>query len=436
MPHLDNNEVYCDEVQEVMGKIPSYVIRSGSALIFIIITFIIIGAYFFTYHEVVTAPILITTYNTPAILEAKVAGQIEKLFVYDEQIVERGQRIGIIRSTLNYDHLCALENQLAILDQPFCWNDHINDFSLNSGFVLGELQSHYTSLQKIWTQYQNYMTKNYLPIKLKLLEEQIGKQKEINFKQLQQLKLQEKDLSLSQLSYQRDSLLYFNEKDVITAVEHEKSLQLLIQKHAAFKGFENALKSNEATLLKLKESKVDLQLQFENEIEQHHLALHENYQLLRASIDNWKDRYLIVTPIKGKITFTNFWNTNQVIKSNERLATVIPTTKTKIIARAMIAPANLGKVEKGQLVYIKLSGYPFMEYGMLKGIIKSISLVPEKNAFVAQIELSGGMNSTYKQKLKFVQEMDGTAEIVTKKVRLIYLIINPLKALLDKRINY
>jgi len=72
-----------------------------------------------------------------------------------------------------------------------------------------------------------------------------------------------------------------------------------------------------------------------------------------------------------------------------------------------------------------------MEFGMLKGRVRSISLVPEANGYIAEIELSEGMTSSYRENLKFIQQMNGSAEIVTKEMRLITRLINPLKAFLD-----
>ena len=69
---------------------------------------------------------------------------------------------------------------------------------------------------------------------------------------------------------------------------------------------------------------------------------------------------------------------------------------------------------------------------MLKGRIRSISLVPGEKGYVADIDLEDGMTSSYKENLKFIQQMDGTAEIVTKDLRLIYRFINPLRALFDE----
>ena len=144
-----------------------------------------------------------------------------------------------------------------------------------------------------------------------------------------------------------------------------------------------------------------------------------------------EEKYLVTSPIKGKLTFTTIWSINQEVTTGELIATVIPHLQTAIIAKAFIPPSGFGKVEIGQTVNIKLSGFPYMEFGLLKGNIRSISLVPGSKGYVAEIELSKGMTTTYRENLKFIQQMDGTAEIITKKMRLIVRLVNPLKALID-----
>ena len=86
----------------------------------------------------------------------------------------------------------------------------------------------------------------------------------------------------------------------------------------------------------------------------------------------------------------------------------------------------------GQKVHMKLSGFPYLEFGILKGTVSSISLVPEKEGYIAGIDLDDGMTTSYQQQLKFIQQMDGTAEIITKKMRLITRLINPLKVFFKK----
>ena len=73
-----------------------------------------------------------------------------------------------------------------------------------------------------------------------------------------------------------------------------------------------------------------------------------------------------------------------------------------------------------------------MQYGVLKGKISSVSQVPGEGGFRADIELTGGMTSTYREKIRFIHEMDGTADIITGDSRLIFRFIKPLKALVNK----
>jgi hypothetical protein len=40
------------------------------------------------------------------------------------------------------------------------------------------------------------------------------------------------------------------------------------------------------------------------------------------------------------------------------------------------------------------------------------------------------MTSTYSEKIRFIHEMDGTADIVTKDIRLINRFINPIRTIL------
>ncbi len=53
--------MHCDEVQEVMGEIPSWIVRWGITVIFAIVVALIIGSHFFYYPDVVKTDIRITT---------------------------------------------------------------------------------------------------------------------------------------------------------------------------------------------------------------------------------------------------------------------------------------------------------------------------------------------------------------------------------------
>jgi HlyD family secretion protein len=83
-------------------------------------------------------------------------------------------------------------------------------------------------------------------------------------------------------------------------------------------------------------------------------------------------------------------------------------------------------------VNIKLSGYPYLQYGMVRGIVKSKSLVPTGDAYVIEIELPDGLKTLYDTNLEFTQNMQGTAEIITENIRLLQKIVNPFRYMVSK----
>jgi HlyD family secretion protein len=84
------------------------------------------------------------------------------------------------------------------------------------------------------------------------------------------------------------------------------------------------------------------------------------------------------------------------------------------------------------LVNIKLSGYPYLEYGIVRGIVKSKSLVPSGDAYVIDIALPNGLTTLYGKPLDFTQNMQGTAEIITEDIRLLQKIVNPFRYMISK----
>ncbi|MGE5457115.1 MAG: hypothetical protein ACM3RX_02040, partial [Methanococcaceae archaeon] len=282
---------------------------------------------------------------------------------------------------------------------------------------------------KIKNNFTNYLKQNLIPQKILLLKKQADKQSEYHQTLLKQRDIQQKDMVLSGKAFARDSTLYNHQ--TISESDYERSGQSLLIKKSAIIGFEASLKNTESSILQLQASCVELEMQHEKELAQYRLELEDAWQNLENAVHQWEERYLIMSPVNGKISFTSVWSENQEIKTGELIATVIPEKKTSIIAKAIVPTTGFGKVEVGQRVNMKLSGFPYMQFGMLKGRIRTISMVPEEKGYVAEIELTEGMTSSYRENLKFIQQMDGTAEIITKDLRLIYRFINPLRALLD-----
>lgn len=176
-----------------------------------------------------------------------------------------------------------------------------------------------------------------------------------------------------------------------------------------------------------------LELQKLQEQNTYEIQIDELLESFKSQLAKWKQTYLIIAPIDGNVTYNKVWSVNQTVSAGEIIATVIPENQTKIIGKIDIPSVGMGKIKLGQKVNIKLDNYPYMEFGMLRGNIKTISLVPveaEKGIFyTAEVELPSNLVSNYGKKIPFSQNLTGTAEIITEDVRLLERFLNPLKSL-------
>jgi multidrug efflux pump subunit AcrA (membrane-fusion protein) len=430
MPEIVKHEIRSPELQDVMSEIPGRFLRWGLFLFFAIIVAILGVTWFINYPDVVTAPVTITTYNSPAPLVAKSGGKIEKLIVDNGEDVSTDQPVAIIENTAQYEDILSLVAFLDTLEGNQDWQNDVKKYSPPEELSIGEVQTSYSRFLTYFFQFREYVRQSYIHSKLKLLDQQIRKQNEYTAELLNQEKLSEEDLNLVLRSYERDSVLYYSKLHSVTLSEYERSKQALIQKKSAHRSLRASIKNNESTALKMKETRLDLLVQLDKELHQYKLDLDDSFKMLSLAIDQWKEKYLIKSPVKGRITFTSYWNINQVIKAGEILATVIPDDPSRIIVRANVPVSGLGKVKTGQEVNIKLAGFPYMEYGVLKGKISTLSLVPAGDYYIAEIDLVNGLRSTYGINLGFINEMTGTADIITDKSRLVFRLIKPLRSLL------
>jgi HlyD family secretion protein len=429
MSEITNQPVHSEEVQEIMSFIPNQVIRWGLTVIFSVFSILVIGSYYFKSPEIIRAPMVLTTKNPPVSLISKSTGKIDRLFVADGEMVEERGNIALINNPTDFEHYLILKKELTACFRMADWDKQVFAFDLSEHLTLGELQGSYGPFVKSRNNFKHYLTQNFLPQKIGLINKQIVKQEEYYQTLISQMKIQQHDLVLSEKSFIRDSLLYV--KRTTSEAEYDKSRQVFLSKKSAFIGYEAVLRDTESTILEMQSNRVELQMQHEKELSEFRLALDESKQNLENAIHQWEEKYLVISPIKGKLTFTSIWSVNQEVKTGELIATIIPLEPSAIIAKAVIPPSGFGKVEMGQRVNLKLSGFPYMEFGMLKGVIRSVSLVPDSRGYIAEIELSEGMTSSYRENLKFIQQMDGTAEIITKEMRLITRLINPLRAFFD-----
>jgi len=423
-----NIEIHNEEVREIMKEIPGSIIRWGLAIIFLIFISIIIGSYFFQFKEIVSAPLVITTTNPPAPIISKASGRITRWFVSDGQLVNKGDYIALIKNSTNLEDFYRAEEIILYLDSTEI-KDNLES-TMPEKLILGELQEMYNQLYNNRVNYNNYLHENFIPQKIGLLRQQMLKQEQHYQLSQQQKKMMEQELEIARKGLERHQSLL--NKGGVSESQIEDAKARVIQSERGYINFIASLKSAEINKINQERSLLELQEQHHKNMAQFEMNISNSIQSLKNQFKNWRDNYLLLAPIAGMATLTTYWSENHVISAGERLATVVPVDNSIIICRAIVPSSGIGKVKIGQQVNIKLTGYPYMEHGMLTGEVSTISLVPEKEGYILEIRLNDGMMSSYSEQFKLVQEMDGTAEIIADEMRMIYRFINPLKMLFDK----
>ena len=87
-------ELRSEEVQDILGRVPSWIVRWGTIVILVIVGILLAGGWLFRYPDIKSAGIEVTTEHPPYTLMARSTGKIEKLFVTDTQ--------GVVKSTVPF----------------------------------------------------------------------------------------------------------------------------------------------------------------------------------------------------------------------------------------------------------------------------------------------------------------------------------------------
>ncbi len=436
MPQRTN--FYSEEAQTILGKTPSWVVRWGITVVFAIFVGILLGCCIIKYPDMVEAPAVITIVNPPADLIAHIEERIDSLCVTNGQIVERGELVAVLHNSADWHDVLRVAGQLDTSKLLPCETQIAADW-LDADYALGELQSVFADYQSRCRDYRHYLATNHIATQKRLLSEQIAKNREYYAKLEQQHTLLNEDLAYRRRSLVRDSMLL--SEAVISAADYETTAQSYLSKQNSKAGFEASLTSTELQIIQQEQQHVELSIQQENEIAEYERVIHQSRQQLSAQIAQWRQQYMLEAPVAGRVSLVGYWSEHQEVYAGDKLASILPECTTEVIGRLQVPSAGFGKVQVGQMVHVKLNGYPYMEFGVLRGVIRSLSAVPEQVqtqngaaiVYYAEVLFPQGMKTSYNRELPMIQHMDGSAEIVTEDLRLIERFIHPIISLFKNR---
>jgi HlyD family secretion protein len=370
----------------------------------------------FPYPEEIDCKFMITSSNPPIQIFSQATGQIS-LYVKDKEIVKKEQILAYILNPADLQDVLWMEKQLDSLTIGNPVNLKLSDRKL------GELIPTFLELVKSFDEYYYYIQLDLIPQKIIKLKQQLGTT--LNRKNLlmSQLNIFENDFGLTKKQYSRDSLLFI--KGVISVADLEDSKSRLYQKQNTWIDANVNYKNDLIQIDQIQSTLLDLETEHQNQTRDLKDNILKNRELVQNQIKDWKKKYVFISPHNGITSFSVLWSNNQWVNVGDPIMTILPEDEEKIIGRMEIPIQRSGKVHAGQDLMLKLSNYPYMEYGVIFGKIKSISLVPYQENYLAEIEIPS-LITNYKDTIPFNQQMEGTASIIVKDVSLFGRFMQPV----------
>jgi multidrug resistance efflux pump len=425
-------ELHSDEVQEILGKPPRRIVSLGIILLFILVTLVFFVSWLFKYPDVIVSEITVTTENVPANLVAKSSGKITGLYVDDKEQVDKGQIIAVIENTAATADVLTLKGILRTMASDH-WLDNSLLDQLNKGsFVLGEIEPSFALFRSKLEEYIKYSELDYSEKKIASIENQIVYIKNLIIQIQKQVSIQNEDLCITKRQFLRDSTL--NIQKFLSIADVEKSKMNLLQKSYTVENAKSSLMNAQIQYSQLEQQVLELRLERSSKNEDYELSLKQYLSNLNAAIALWDQKYVLNSPVAGRVTFSRIWSIHQNVAAGDLVVTIIPSCQGKIIGILKFPLAGSGKVKPGQKVNVRFTNYPDIEFGMVIGTVEKIALVPNEKTYLAEVVFPNGLVSNYGKKLMLLPEMTGSAEIITEDMRLIERFFNPMKSLFKQHL--
>lgn len=414
MLEIKEIELRSEEVQEILTRVPHWMIRWGNVVVLLLLFLVLLVSWFVKYPDIIATEIVITTQIPPEKLIARTSGKIEAILINDKETISKNTPLAVIENAANYNDVFLLKSIV----------DTINldktsfPFHLLKATQLGEVESSFALFQKEYiaddlnSKLQPYKVENnaqnyegqQLKERLILLEAQ----KEIT---QNELVLQKNDL-------ERYESLF--KKGIIAAQEIEKQRLQYLQAEKNYKSLLSSVSQMKSSLNDLNRTTKTTKINETKETVTLERNVFQSFYELKKVIKNWELNYVLRSSIEGKVTFIQIWTENQTVNAGDNVFTVIPSIGKNYLGKVKAPAQNSGKIKVGQDVNIRLANFPDREFGMLRGKINTISLTPDKEGnLLIDVSLPEGLKTSYKKQITFQQEMSGSAEIITEDLRLI-----------------
>jgi multidrug resistance efflux pump len=278
-------------------------------------------------------------------------------------------------------------------------------------FSLGELQKSFQAFQQALMASNAAAANGVFNKKKVTIGNEIGSLRRLQENTKSQLQMQNEDLKMALEEAQSQQRL--SEKGFVSKLEAKNAMSKYLSKKQAYEQAKGNLENNTISQTQKQQEIFEI----EKNVMDQKVALIQSINTLKSDIEAWKQKYIAVASISGKVNFLTNLQENQIIKAGQELLYILPQG-SGYYGEMMVGQYNFGKIKKGQEVIVKFESYPFQEFGTVRGQISHISDVAKDSVYLVKVQFPNALKTSSKKELPFKNGMTASGEIVTENLKL------------------
>jgi multidrug resistance efflux pump len=402
--------LHTDDMQDIITKVPSWILRWGITLFFCVLLLIIGLSALIRYPDIVKTQLKIKSPNAPHAIVSKISGKLVKLLGKENEKVLAGQPLAYLESTSSHDKVLGLLANLKYLQQQALQNKPLNNIYFNRGTNLqyGELQSAYQVFFQEYLLYRSSVTNGFDLKKKAYLQKDLIALAKQEIQLIAQKDIEQKDFNLASEEYEMHKKLVKEKVETPAELRQQESKYLakkspLVQTESALITSDNNYSAKQKEILEL-----------DNQIIEERSKFLQALNSMISQTEDWKSKYILTASQNGKLSYSGLIQEDMLVAANQEVF-YINSGNEEFFGEMTIPQNSMGKVKEGQRVLIKLKSYPFEEYGILRGRISYIADVPYRDSiFVSKVDMREQKLSDVKRPIHLKQGMTADAEIITQ----------------------
>jgi len=411
----DDLKIYSEEVRDVLSAPPKAIFKWGNTILLVFILLLLFLSWFIKYPDIIRAEVVITTQFPPEKLVAKSSGRISKLFIKNQNEVKKNTPIAIIENAANYENVFLLK---AITDTLKIKNTFYFPLEIYNFSDLGTIENAFTNFKNNYINYRQYI--EFQPHQIEKKSQSIESNQQYHRLSLleQQISIASRELQLKKKELDRFETLF--NKGVISSQEFENKQVEYFQQEKNQQSLKTQVSQLKSSVNDLNRNKQNTSV---NELKDNVILLQNTvqaYNQLKKEIADWDLNFVLRASIDGKVSYFQVWSDNQVVSIGEEIFSIIPSVNANYVAKLRVPALNSGKIKENQDAVIRLANFPDREFGIIKGKLSTISLIPNRDGILLlDAKLVNGLQTSHNKNIDFQQEMTGTADIITDDLRLL-----------------